>query len=251
MIITGGSKGIGRSLALLAGSYGHELVLMARNAEKLAEVCELINSNGGKAEYITTDVSRSNNFKKDLQKAASILGRVDIAVLGAGMGSENWFRSLNTDIFKRVIDTNLHSVVAGLEVLIPLMMQQGSGYIAAISSLADARGFPGSSFYSSSKAALSNILESARIEMKPRGITIATVKPGFVKTDMTSGNDYSMPFLLTPEKAASIIYSKMMKGKKHIYFPRLMSLVSHWGKLLPAWFFERAAGYRLGHDKEE
>ncbi len=245
VIITGASRGIGRALALEFGSRGHELAIMARNGQSLAELCGLINENGGKAVFITTDVSNADKHKEDLIKAASMLGSVDIAVLNAGVSGFNWAYDFDLGKLKEKVDTNVYSVAAGIEALLPLMLEQKHGYIAGVSSLADARGFPGSSFYCASKTALTYILESARVELKPKGITIATIKPGFVRTDMTAKNKFYMPFLMEPGKAAKIIYRGIMKGKERIYFPRIMAFASYFGRIAPSFLYEWAAKSRL------
>lgn len=245
VIITGASRGIGRALAIEFANRGHELVIMARNMQNLAELCSIINDAGGHAVFIQSDVSNIVKHKEDLLEAAAKLGGVDIAVLNAGVSGFNWAYDFDLGRLKEKIETNVYSVAAGLEALLPIMIRQGYGYIAGVSSLADARGFPGSSFYCASKAALTYILESARIEMKPMGITVATIKPGFVKTDMTAKNGFYMPLMMEPEKSAKIIYKGIIKRKKHIYFPRIMAFASYLGRIAPSWLYEWAAKSRL------
>lgn len=245
VIITGASRGIGRALALEFAKGGHEMVLMARNEHDLANICSQVKESGGKADYVVSDVSNATVHKNDILKAVEILGRVDIAVLNAGVSGFNLAYEFNLDKLKEKIETNVFSVAAGLEVLIPIMLRQGNGYIAGVSSLADARGFPGSSFYCASKTALTFILEAARIELKPKNIKIATIKPGFVKTDMTARNSFKMPFLWESEKAAKVMYKGIIKGKERIYYPRIMAFASYIGKIAPSWIYEWAAKSRL------
>jgi len=144
---------------------------------------------------------------------------IDIAILNAGISGRNWLDRLNIDEFKKIIEVNLLSIAYGFEFLVPVMKQQGYGTIAGVSSLADARGYPGSSAYTASKAAATRLLESARVELKKHNINIITIKPGFVRTDMTAKNEFMMPFMIEPEKAAGIIRRGIERNKKIISFP--------------------------------
>lgn len=93
------------------------------------------------------------------------------------------------------------------------------GVIVGISSLGDGKGFPKSGFYSASKAALTIILESLRIELKKYNIKVITVKPGFIKTAMTDKNNFKMPYLMSVEEGSKIILDGLRKDKRIIEFP--------------------------------
>ena len=93
------------------------------------------------------------------------------------------------------------------------------GIIAGVSSLADSRGYPFSSYYSASKAAATKYLESLRVELKPYNIKVLTIKPGFVRTPMTDKNEFYMPFLMEVDKAAGIIVRGIKKEKTLVQFP--------------------------------
>ncbi|MFN3780850.1 MAG: SDR family NAD(P)-dependent oxidoreductase, partial [Candidatus Kapaibacteriota bacterium] len=125
---------------------------------------------------------------------------------------------------------------------LPNFMQKPGGKIVIISSLADARGFPSSSAYSSSKAAVTKLAEAARIELKPLGIDVITVKPGFVKTDMTAKNKFPMPFLLEPDEASKIIWNGIINNKKSIQFPLPMVMLTKFIAILPNSIFDFLAG---------
>ena len=118
------------------------------------------------------------------------------------------------------------------------MLAKKSGIIVGISSLADARGIPGNSIYCSSKAAISHVLEAARIELEPHNIKVISVKPGFVKTNLTSNSNAYMPFIMSPDAAAKIIVDKIIRGKERISFPLPLSFLSKLGKIVPDGLYE-------------
>ena len=130
------------------------------------------------------------------------------------MTIRQWVKDFNSENFKKVFETNTFGIAHALECLIPIMKKQGYGKIAGVTSLADVRGYPGSSGYSASKAAATRLLESARIELKKFNIRVITVKPGFVKTPMTDKNEFIMPFKIQPERAAR---NKKRKKYRSVY----------------------------------
>jgi short-subunit dehydrogenase len=129
-----------------------------------------------------------------------------------------------------------------MEILIPIMKRQGFGTIAGVSSLADARGFPGHAAYSASKSSATFILEAARSELAKFGINVITVKPGFVKSDMTADNKFFMPLLMETDDAAKIIVNGILSGKKRIGFPMPMVFLTYLVKILPSSVFEFLVG---------
>jgi short-subunit dehydrogenase len=135
-------------------------------------------------------------------------------------------------------DVNVFGVLYALEKLIPIMKTQAKGTIVGMSSLADARGLPASAGYNSSKAALTNMLEAARVELGKENIKVITVRPGFVKTDMTDQNEFKMPFIMPVEKAVRIIYKGIARKKSYIDFPFQMAAIAWLMARLPNWLFE-------------
>ena len=239
VLITGASRGIGRALALEYSSKGASVVLLARNVDALRELTHEIKARGGTAYYQRCDVADIEQMRAAVAYAKKCLGRVDLAILNAGAGAPEWMDEFSTATLRGVYDANLFGLAHGLEFLIPLMRKQGGGVIAGVSSLADARGYPGSAAYCSSKAAASTLLESARIELHPFGIRVVNVRPGFVRTDMTAKNEFYMPFLLETERAARIIRRRIAMGCSVVQFPLPVALATRFIRLLPNWLFDR------------
>jgi short-subunit dehydrogenase len=152
--------------------------------------------------------------------------------------SPEWMKHFRSEEYKKILSINAFGIAHALEFLIPIMKKQGYGTIAGVSSLADVRGYPGSSSYCSSKAAGSILLESARIELKPHNINVITVKPGFVKTAMTDKNEFYMPFLMSTEKAAKIIVRGINKRKSIVQFPFGTVMLTRLVKFVPNWIYD-------------
>jgi len=242
VLITGSSRGIGKELALAYGKQGHSIILIARNEKQLIENQKQIIASGGQANYISCDVSKPDDLQAAINEAYSIIDRIDIAILNAGIGESISFTKDYPEKLRYIFEVNFFSAVVAMDILVPKMKEQGGGTIAAVGSLADFGGLPGSAAYSTSKIALSHYLESARIELKQHNIRIITIKPGFVKTDMTARHKYPMPFIMNAAKAAKIIINGIDINKNRIYFPFFPAFVVYIFKLLPGSITDKILG---------
>jgi short-subunit dehydrogenase len=243
IFITGASRGMGYEIAKYYMQQECNLFLIARNTEKLEQLSKLSNDKT-RIYYCKCDVSDKIALHSAIDNAVKQMGRIDLAILNAGIGIPDWFNNYSTDNLLNIFGVNFFGVAYGLEKLIPIMKQQGGGTIAGTSSLADSRGYTGSSSYCTSKAAVSNLLESARIELKKTPVRIVTIKPGFVDTDMVSTNRFKMPFLLTPEKAARIITKRLERDCSRIYFPLPTVFLTYFVKIIPGWLYEMMMNQR-------
>jgi short-subunit dehydrogenase len=237
VIITGASKGIGRSLAFIGAKAGWRLVLMARNIVQLEQISSEININGGEAYALQCDVASLESMKLAIDNAYLLLGNINLAILNAGISFPDFFENYSSEKLKRIFDVNVYGIAHGIECLLPYMKAQKGGVIAAVGSLAEARGFPGNSSYCASKAAAGILLEAARIELKNEGISVITIKPGFIDTDMTKNNRFNMPFLLSSDTAAEYIIKGIINGKSRISFPLPTAILSYLGKIIPEFFY--------------
>jgi short-subunit dehydrogenase len=244
ILITGASKGIGKALAQKYGKEKNHLILLARNEEELLSLSQEIISFGGKAEFFICDVSNKNEIKSVLDKILAS-NKIDLAILNAGISLHSYFDDFDSENLLSQFNTNVFGVMYFIEILIPYFKKMGGGTIAAVSSLAEARGLPGSSIYCSTKIALSHLLEAARVELKQFGIKVITIKPGFVKTPMTDKNHFKMPLLISAEESADIITDGIEKGKRIIAFPKQMAFYSYLGKITPSFIFEKLISFSL------
>lgn len=248
ILITGASSGIGKALAYEYAKRGTRLILLARSLDVLKQVCDDLNKNGADAQYVRCDVSVMNQMKCAMTFALERLGSIDLAILNAGIGQPEWMSNFESEKLKKVFDVNVFGIAHGLELLIPIMRQQGYGVIAGVSSMSDNRGFPGSASYTATKAAVTVLLESARVELKKYGIDVITVRPGFVISAMTAKNEFHMPFLMQPKKAARIIARRIEKRKPTIQFPLPIVLMTEVTRLLPSRVFDYLSG--KGRDEQ-
>ncbi|MBI5324246.1 MAG: SDR family NAD(P)-dependent oxidoreductase [Ignavibacteriae bacterium] len=178
--------------------------------------------------------------------AIKTFGGIDIAILNAGISGSEFIDRMDIEKFRHIFEVNFFGIINGFNALLPIMKKQGYGQIIGIGSLADFRGAAGVSAYSSSKAALSNFLESARIELRQYGIRVITVKPGFVKSGITNKNDFYMPMLMDTGQAAKIIVKGIERNKSIIKFPLPIAIAAFIGKFIPNPIFDFFANrYRI------
>ncbi|HJY63636.1 MAG TPA: SDR family NAD(P)-dependent oxidoreductase [Ignavibacteria bacterium] len=238
VLLTGASQGIGKALAYEYAKHGSSLVICSRSIEELKKISDDIKSNKGTCYYFPCDVSKFIDVSRAVSFAHEKLGTIDLAILNSGIGFPQWMSEFKSDDFKKVMEINAFGIAHALEMLIPVMKHQGYGTIAGVSSMADVRGYIGSSGYNASKAAASVLLESARVELKSQNIKVINVRPGFVKTAMTDKNEFYMPLLMQPDKAAKIIRKGIGKGKSIVQFPWSIVLATRIIKNIPNWLFD-------------
>ena len=242
VLVTGASSGIGEALITRLAKENCKLVLIARRIELLQQLSGKLNLTEDRHLIIKCDVGN----KEDVARAYELLrikfGGVDVAILNAGYGHKVTVDTYDSQYAEKTFGANFFGIVYWVEQLLPQFADKGTGIIAAVSSLADNRGYSGSGFYCASKAAASTYLEGLRIELKPRGVKVITIKPGFVRTPMTDSNDFKMPLLMEPEKAARIITEGIKKEKSVIQFPWQTVFLTRLVGMLPNSLYEWLAG---------
>ncbi len=240
VLITGASSGIGFELAKLLGKEGCKVIPVARRGPNLIKLESEIKRTNPDVLAMKCDVSSRQSVKTVVRTTKEIFGKIDIVILNAGVSYKTDTDQFDSMFAEETFDTNVLGMIYFFEELIPEFKTNG-GMFVGISSLADSRGFPKSGFYCASKAAASLFLESQRIELKPLNIKVLTVKPGFVKTEMTNKNEFKMPYLMDVEKAAKIILRGIKKEKRIIQFPWQTVLGAKILKILPDALFDMIA----------
>ena len=238
VILTGGSSGIGYQLSKKLLLEGSSLAVLARRKERLDKLAEETKGFAGKLITYQCDVTDKNKVNEVITQIIKTMGWIDIAVLNSGVGRPEGIKKFNSENAEAVFNTNVFGMVNCIEILLPVFLEQKHGVIAGVSSLADNRGYSMSGFYCGSKAAVTAILESLSAELKIHGIKVVTIKPGFVRSEMTARNNFKMPFLMDAEKAADIIIKGLRKEKRIIQFPLMTVLGSKLIGLLPVKLFE-------------
>ena len=140
---------------------------------------------------------------------------------------------VNADAADRMLRTNLGSVYSGLSCVLPSMLSQGQGGIALVASVAGYMGLPNASVYGPTKAALINLAEILYSDLHPKGLNVYLINPGFVKTELTAKNDFTMPAIQTPDQAAAEIWKGIGAGDFEIHFPHRFTRVLKLLQLLP------------------
>ncbi len=230
--ITGASSGIGLELALELAAKGYDLGLAARRKDLLDGVAREAQKLGGAAITLACDVGDQAQVKRAVTDALNRFGRIDLAILSAGISGPTDAANFNAAQFERLLGTNLLGVAYCLEELIPAMRKQNGGTIAAISSLAGDRGVSGSAGYCATKAALSTLFDGMRVELRRHGIKLVTIEPGYVLTPMTEKLG-GMPFLMRADDAASLIVRRIEGGDRVIRFPLIPSIFMKLMRVLP------------------
>lgn len=241
ILLTGASSGIGYELAKKLSFLGNNLALLSRRIDIIENLADELNNNSKTLAY-KCDVTIKSEVKEVYSKIKKDFGHIDIAILNSGQSHRSSIDDYKSDYAKQLFDTNVMGIIYFVEELLPDLISKSKGAIVGVSSLADSKGFPKSGFYCASKAAATILLESLRIELKPFGIKVVTVKPGFVKTPMTDKNEFHMPFLMSAEKSADIIIKGLIKEKRIIEFPFFTVLGTKILKTIPTALFEIIAG---------
>lgn len=224
ILITGASSGIGRALALHYANAGYQVWAGGRSMEKLQQLCE-------QHQNILPLLCDITDFDA-VKASASQLPPLDILLLNAGTCEyiDN-AKQFDGALFERVINANLISIGYCLEAWLPRVKQGGN--LAITSSSASFLPLPRAEAYGASKAAATYLARTLSIDMKKDNIHVSVIHPGFVKTPLTDKNDFSMPFLTSPEKAADIIFKGINNNKNEIHFPRIFTWLLKAFALLP------------------
>jgi len=223
--VVGASSGIGAALARELRRRGAHVAISARRAGALQEVAD------DQMTVVPCDVTDADQVRQAAGIVAAELGGIDIAVLSAGYWQQ--LDDFDVDSFNQHLSVNLGGMANCLGELIPRMRTQGAGMIVGISSVAAYRGLPGAEGYGAAKAAQFNLLEALRARLRPDGIDVLTVCPGFVETEMTARNSFPMPFMISAEQAGRAIADGIEKQSARIVFPWQMSLLMKFARLMP------------------
>lgn len=186
VMITGGSRGIGRAMAIAIAQAGADVaVIYNGNKEAADKVCEEIRAMGRQAAAFKCDVGNFEEAGKTVQAVNKELGGLDVLVNNAGITKDGLIFTLKEDDFDRVIETNLKGAFNTIKHAAKIMMKNKKGTIINITSVSGMMGNPGQANYAAAKAGMIGLTKTVAKELAARGITCNAIAPGFVATEMT------------------------------------------------------------------
>ncbi len=239
VMITGASSGIGRGLALELGKRGARIGLVARRKDLLDEIVSELEAQGGRALALPVNVQDATAVQAAADRLTAEFGPIDVLIANAGIGATSDAASLKASEVADVMGVNVIGVANCVAAVAPQMAARGSGQLVAISSLAAYRGLPKSAAYCASKAAVSSLFESFRLDLKPRGIDVTIIHPGFIKTPLTAGRQAQMPFLMELDDAVKKIVRAIEKRRKSYAFPWQLATVVRLGLIMPNFLYDQ------------
>jgi len=186
VIITGASAGIGEATAKLLASKGAKVVLGARRQENLKRITDEIKQAGGQAVYQVLDVTRQEDKDSIVQLAKDTFGGVDAIFLNAGLMPSSPLSAMKTEEWHRMVDVNIKGVLNGVAAVLPTFVEQKSGYVLAVSSVAGLKAYPGGAVYGGTKWFVRDFMEVLRMESALEGTNIrtATLYPAAINTEL-------------------------------------------------------------------
>ncbi len=241
VFITGASSGIGAALAARYAAAGATLGLLARRGDALDQLIASL-PNAARHRAYPVDVRDHAAIDAAARDFLEHAGGADIVIANAGVsaGTLTEFRE-DLAVFDTIIATNVLATVATFAPFIAAMKNQpGPTRLVGIGSVAGIRGLPGAEAYSASKAAVISYCESLRLELKPYGIAVVTICPGYIDTPMTRANPYPMPFLMPVERFAAQAARRIAAGSSYAVIPWQMGIVAKLLRLLPNWLYDLA-----------
>ncbi len=226
--VVGASSGIGRATASALHALGAQVFASARSEPALAA---FVAAHPG-AVALPLDVRDAAAVRAAADQLAQ-RGAIDCVLYCAGYYRELRATAFNLPEMLAHEQVNYVGALHVLDAVLPRLLAQGGGHISLVSSVAGFRGLPKSLAYGPTKAALINLAETLYLDLRERGIGVSLVNPGFVETPLTAQNQFDMPALISPERAAQHILRGWHKGRFEIHFPRRFTLLMKALQLLP------------------
>lgn len=244
VVVTGASSGIGKDVAINSAKLGANVILLARNEEKLLAAkneCIRVGAESAHHEYLSVDMSDPKQISDSVDKIYTLTDQVDILVNAAGFGDFSNYLDTEFSTVEKMFRVNVLGLMLMTRLVASKMIGQGKGHIINIGSIAGKITTPKSAAYSATKAAVIAFSDGLRLELKPFKIHVTTVNPGPVATNFFDVADHGgnyldsvKYFVLDPNKLAWEIVNSFNTNKREINRPRYMGLAAVLYKLAPS-----------------
>jgi NAD(P)-dependent dehydrogenase (short-subunit alcohol dehydrogenase family) len=241
-LVTGAGSGIGRQLALDLTAAGAAVAALDRDGASLEKLAgELA---GRRFAWAVADVADRVGLQRAVGHLEEQVGPTDLLFANAGIGRETSALDFHAQDFEAMVRVNLLGVANSIETVLPGMLSRRRGQLVGISSLASYRGLPLMAGYCATKAGVNALLEGLRVELRPHGISVTIICPGWVRTPLTEAVGVPMPHLLEVAQASRLILRAVSQRKAFYAFPRPAVRQVRLLRWLPArlsdWIIERS-----------
>jgi NAD(P)-dependent dehydrogenase (short-subunit alcohol dehydrogenase family) len=238
----GASTGIGAAAAAQLLRQGARVALSARNAARLDAAA----AGSSNAVALPLDVTDHASVLAARDAIDAAWGGIDLVLVVAGGYNEMRADSFDLAAANAMVDLNLRGAFNCLDAVLPVLLRQGAGGIGIVASVAGFGGLPKALVYGPTKAALINLAESLYLDLRPRGIAVYQINPGFVDTPLTAHNDFPMPAIISADEAAAAMLKGIEHGQFHVHFPRRFTNSMRLARLLPYrayfWLIHKVTG---------
>jgi NAD(P)-dependent dehydrogenase (short-subunit alcohol dehydrogenase family) len=254
-LITGGSSGIGRATALRLAGYGTKIAVAARNQAALEQVVQEATALGTQALAVPTDVSDADQCRRAVEHVVERFSRLDLLICSAGLSMRGYFDGSDLDALERVMRVNFFGTLYTTHFALP-HIKQTRGSLVALSSLTGLRGVPSYALYGASKFAIQGLYDSLRLELRPDGVHVGVVAPGFVDTPLRErvlrpdGHRWTKPppppFRIWPvEKCVDRIIRLIVKRRAQANLPAFMGPLLWLDQIVACWIGNLILRYKF------
>lgn len=235
-LVTGASSGIGEATALALARAGYAVALTARRAALLEELAGRIRRAGGVALPVPADLLAGTEIDGVVRAVEAQLGPIQVLINNAGVSLRHRAWRPSDEALESVFGTNLLAPIRVVRAVAPLMVERRKGHIINVGSMAAYVGTPGSALYAASKAGLRIWSRTLGHELRPYGVHVSLLSPGYIRTPMTSNIRVPMP---PPEAAAAAVLRLLRRPRRELVVPRYYALAA-WVEWFTPWAVDLA-----------
>lgn len=241
VLVTGASSGLGAEFARQLAGANARVGLIARRADLLTQIADDLTRRGAQVAIAQADVGNLAEVQSAVNqiKTGLSIDSFDRVILNAGVGITFKARDFDAEALEVVTRVNYLGAANTIQATLADMIRVGQGHIVGISSLSARRGLPLGFAYGASKAALTTMLEGMRVELKPMGIDVTVIHPGFVRTPMTADQTTPQPGVLNAPDAVSRMLTSIARRKLQFNYPFQTSFLTEVLRRLPAGLSDR------------